>query len=662
MDTESRSEELSQNIEYQETAEDTSLPAEGIPTGLNYVNIFKNYYRTVKKTFSQYLREKMKKQFNNIIFLTVDLTDYVKSDKIKFSPLDFIEEFRQQYPVNNIRLMVPIINLDEDFKPAKKISVQVGNHFHNLKKTGIEFNYFFQNSVHECIIYKFENTDSNIQIYGLYSPVFSYLQDDLSIKRFENLVPFLRAARTAVRNLKRDDFPVDIIHSDKLPLFMGTEFEPIIQFMPKVFMTVDDFTYEDFNKQEPFWALINLADKNAIKKLLSDVYVKKCIFELFENHPAIETIKIEECLRLIFKNYTNFKFYANEENNNAQNIIFRHLNSRVKKLFPNFMSGENTYFYPTLLSLKKADFWAVFSKTYYKSLSGEAVAPEAITKQIAKSSEKSSCIDLGFDSKLYSSEDKNSVHLPFDSQNFKENKAKNKSFLLKEFSSERVNTGFVSPSLFKTEDIKIYGHLDSFYEAPLFFANIDSDIFSAGVDIMFNTILKLFELNKNFQIIISMPKGMQSPFIKERIEFLENNSLCDGRWVFLDTPVNIEQFYASSDMILITDRVNNILPKHLIAMKYGCVPIASKTGFINDTLIDILDNIKCGCGFKTHDSLLKETSNSMVYYDTLMKALNIFNNNPSSWNIIVKNCMNTDCNWNFEKLEKYNDIYKEILY
>ena len=52
----------------------------------------------------------------------------------------------------------------------------------------------------------------------------------------------------------------------------------------------------------------------------------------------------------------------------------------------------------------------------------------------------------------------------------------------------------------------------------------------------------------------------------------------------------------------------------------------------------------------------------MVYYDTLMKALNIYNNNPSSWNIIVKNCMNTGYNWDFEKLEKYKELsLKDII-
>ena len=51
-----------------------------------------------------------------------------------------------------------------------------------------------------------------------------------------------------------------------------------------------------------------------------------------------------------------------------------------------------------------------------------------------------------------------------------------------------IKTNFVDPTLFKGEEAKIFGSLDSFYDAPLLFANPSTEIFANGVDILFNTI------------------------------------------------------------------------------------------------------------------------------------------------------------------------------
>ena len=50
------------------------------------------------------------------------------------------------------------------------------------------------------------------------------------------------------------------------------------------------------------------------------------------------------------------------------------------------------------------------------------------------------------------------------------------------------------------------------------------------------------------------------------------------------------------------------------------------------------------------------------YYKTVLKALNLYNQNPSGWNLIIKNCMNYNFGWDFNNIEKYNNIYEEILY
>ena len=130
---------------------------------------------------------------------------------------------------------------------------------------------------------------------------------------------------------------------------------------------------------------------------------------------------------------------------------------------------------------------------------------------------------------------------------------------------------------------------------------------------------------------------------------------------FIDGEINLPKFLSSADMILLPRRANLTNNKHYLAMHYGCVPIFSKSGILNDTISDIFDNINLGCGFKTKSSLLTENDANEIFLTPVLKALNMYQNNPSSWNSIIKNCLNYNCDWNFKILEKYNKIYKDLI-
>ena len=135
----------------------------------------------------------------------------------------------------------------------------------------------------------------------------------------------------------------------------------------------------------------------------------------------------------------------------------------------------------------------------------------------------------------------------------------------------------------------------------------------------------------------------------------------NGKWVFIDDEINYPKFLSSVDMILLPRRTNVTSPEHLIAMHYGCVPIATRCGVLNDTIADIFDDIANGCGFKTKTSLMTDDDTNEIYLTPVMKALNLYQNNPASWNLLIKNCMNYNSNWNFKILEKYDKIYKELM-
>ena len=114
-------------------------------------------------------------------------------------------------------------------------------------------------------------------------------------------------------------------------------------------------------------------------------------------------------------------------------------------------------------------------------------------------------------------------------------------------------------------------------------------------------------------------------------------------------------------MILLPRRANITSPEHFIAMNYGCVPIVARSGVLNDTISDIFEDMTRGCGFKTKTGLLTEEDTNELFLTPVLKALNLYQNNPSSWNLLVKNCLNNEAGWSFKILEKYNKIYQELI-
>ena len=129
---------------------------------------------------------------------------------------------------------------------------------------------------------------------------------------------------------------------------------------------------------------------------------------------------------------------------------------------------------------------------------------------------------------------------------------------------------------------------------------------------------------------------------------------------YQNSKINFEQFYAASDINLLPRRINSFDIEYLNGMELGCIPVAARVGILNDTVADIFDDMVLGCGFKTKKSLLNNESAEEEYLAILIKALNLFTNNPASWNLLIKNVMNYDARWSFEIIEKYNNIYEML--
>ena len=628
----------------------------------NFRHSFLLNYKMLRKTIRKYVNEKIDKKFTNIIYLTAECPIYMPNTESQDSPIDFIYEMRKQYPDTEIRLMIPIIGLDSNTKIAKKINIETEHDNFELERTSINCSFFAKSMNCECAVYKFRKNEFNVTIYGIYSDSFSYLKTSEELMSFDKLIFFIKAARAVIKNLKKDGFKPDIVQAEKVPFFMGAEFESKFPTSIKVLQVFDNFAKLEKNKQEPFWSILNLADKENIKKICSDAYIENCFAKLFSIPAKNVFPRMEECISLIYENYKIFHNSEPEETQNNGDIIFRHLNRRIKKLFPNFIEDNNEYYYPFLNSLINCNFWAVYSETYYKDLYREKLASPNIMKNLDKTAYKSGFLPCAVNFENYFIESEIGMHNKFDSNNFLEERTKNKKTIIKEFSSSSIKTKFIDETIFRTPDYaKICGYLDTFYSAPLLFANPKSEVFEEGVDILFSTLLKLFERNRNIQMIISIKNGLKNNYIKSVVDFLEENKIFMGRWVYIDDDLNPAKIYSSADIYLYPARICDKSVKHLTGIHYGCVPIVSNAGLLNDAVIDIFDDISDGNGFKVKQSLLYEDENTNLYINTLEKALDLYNNNPSSWNIIVKNCINTNTGWDFSKLEHINQIYENII-
>ena len=626
------------------------------------VSYFKLKYRLIKRVLTNFVGKKKKCDYINILYLAEDCPSYMPKSSRLDSPIDYIFHMRQQYPNLDIRLMLPLIGLSRQTKMSKKLSVEFGGCFFDLERTSINFEFFGANQSWDCSVYKFNDNESNITIYCLFSPAFSYLSSVKELKCFEKAILFMRAARIAIKNLCKENFQPNIVHSEGIPFFLGSEFESKFPSYVKVLQIFDDFSSMETDKQEPFWSVINMADKTSIKKICKDSYIQNCISDLFSLPINNIVKKTQDYIDLVYDNYKIFHKYNADQTENKGDVVFNNLNMRIKKIFPNLFYNDFKYYYTFSKTLLNCDYWAVYSETYYKDLFSKKLASPSIMKLISKMSSNSGYVEPAISIKESQNRIIHKVYNNFDAENYRNERIVNKKILLREFASDFIKTNFIDNTLFNDNDtVKIYGYLDTFYDSPLLFANPDADVFSEGVDILFSTLLKLFERNKNIKIIVCIKDGLKNNYIKSTIDFLNENKIFMGHWVYVDGVLNLPKVLSGADLFLYPARICKNTGKHILGSCYGCVPVVSNAGLLNDTVVDIYDNIADGNGFKTKQSLLYEDENTNIYVDTLSKALELYGNNPASWNIVIKNNLTSNFGWNFSKLEAYNKIYQEIL-
>ncbi|MBS1248792.1 MAG: Glycogen synthase [Chloroflexi bacterium] len=117
------------------------------------------------------------------------------------------------------------------------------------------------------------------------------------------------------------------------------------------------------------------------------------------------------------------------------------------------------------------------------------------------------------------------------------------------------------------------------------------------------------------------------------------------------------RIYAGSDMLLIPSRYEPCGLTQMIAMRYGCVPVARATGGLRDTIIDY--HAEEGEGRKRSTGFLFEEANPKELGQTICRALKVYQD-KRRWRGLQHRGMKRNFSWE-RSAEKYLEVYQELI-
>ncbi|XP_022632992.1 probable starch synthase 4, chloroplastic/amyloplastic isoform X3 [Vigna radiata var. radiata] len=172
-----------------------------------------------------------------------------------------------------------------------------------------------------------------------------------------------------------------------------------------------------------------------------------------------------------------------------------------------------------------------------------------------------------------------------------------------------------------------------------------------GVHLIRHAIYLTFELGGQFVLLGSSPV----PHIQKEFEGIANHfQNHDHVRLILKYDESLSHaIYAASDMFIIPSIFEPCGLTQMISMRYGAIPIVRKTGGLNDSVFDVDD-----------DTIPSQFRNGFTFVNpdeqglngALVRALNLFKNNPERWKQLVQKDMNIDFSWETSSAE-YEDLY-----
>lgn len=188
--------------------------------------------------------------------------------------------------------------------------------------------------------------------------------------------------------------------------------------------------------------------------------------------------------------------------------------------------------------------------------------------------------------------------------------------------------------------------LDKDEKTPLFIMVTRMDQ-QKGVDIAINALRMIADTP--WQAILL---GTGDPVIESECRSLEVEMPSKVRAVIRFDLNLSKRMYAGGDIILIPSRYEPCGLTQMIAMRFGCVPLARATGGLKDTIIDEPHSTKNN-GFLFLEPIPE------IMSQTLKRTMKDYSD-QQKWHILQSNGLNTDFSWEKSAIE-YANIYIKLV-
>ena len=169
-----------------------------------------------------------------------------------------------------------------------------------------------------------------------------------------------------------------------------------------------------------------------------------------------------------------------------------------------------------------------------------------------------------------------------------------------------------------------------------------------GIDLAVNALRKI--QNRNWQMIFL---GTGNAELESLLQEFQKEYSQNVRAILRFDSSLAHRLYAGADILFMPSRYEPCGLAQLIAMRYGCIPVANSTGGLKDTIIDFEKNILKGTGF------LYSPNNEASLIKKIEFALDIFSS-AKSWRNLQANAMKRDFSWQ-TSAKSYLSIYRDLL-
>lgn len=176
-----------------------------------------------------------------------------------------------------------------------------------------------------------------------------------------------------------------------------------------------------------------------------------------------------------------------------------------------------------------------------------------------------------------------------------------------------------------------------------------------GVHLIRHAIYRTLELGGQFVLLGSSPV----PQIQREFEEICNQYKTHehARLILKYDESLSHLIYAASDMFIIPSIFEPCGLTQMIAMRYGAVPIARKTGGLNDSVFD-LDDDTIPAKYRNGFSFVK--ADEKGFSNALERAFNHYKKDPDSWKRLVQKVMSIDFSWE-TSAPLYEDLYQKSV-